>query len=186
MDCSRKSSRKSRIAKDDSNGHHRRFPPRCMPRPRLRPRRRSLPNRSPPGHTPLVERKRKLQRLITAAKKKCPSLLYARHIDARAKDLFRLVCKSNCEGVVAKRHSGIYGIRERWFKIRNRRHSQVEGRCEPIRFVQVKDTAIATDETKRGQAHLCLVSRRPAHFFWLTVRPPEPTGNVPNRSNDHH
>ena len=99
---------------------------------------------------PLIERKRKLHGLIKAAKKKCPNLLYARHVDARGNDLFRLVCASNSEGVVAKRRIGLYGISERWFKIRNRQYSQMEGRRELFDSFKLHKRPVAIAVSRRA------------------------------------
>jgi hypothetical protein len=35
-------------------------------------------------------------------------VLYADHFDARGVDLFRVVCESDLEGIVAKRKNGLY------------------------------------------------------------------------------
>lgn len=53
-------------------------------------------------------------------------VLYARHIERQGLDFFRLACEQDLEGVVAKLKHGGYG--EGWFKIRNTRYSQYEGR----------------------------------------------------------
>jgi hypothetical protein len=39
-----------------------------------------------------------------------------------------LVCEQDLEGIVAKHRDGAYG--ERWYKLRNPRYSQYEGRHE--------------------------------------------------------
>lgn len=62
---------------------------------------------------PLLERKREVQQLVQGH----PRILFASHIERDGAALFRLVCESNLEGVVAKRKDGAYG--EDWFKIRN-------------------------------------------------------------------
>jgi bifunctional non-homologous end joining protein LigD len=79
-------------------------------------------------HEPLIQRKRELEKLIKSAK--CSSLLYAQHIEGRGPELFGLICKKDCEGVVAKRCEGMYSITETWFKFRNSKYSQWEGRRE--------------------------------------------------------
>ena len=55
-------------------------------------------------------------------------LLYARHVERNGAELYRLTCDRDLEGVVAKLKHGAYG--EGWFKIRNPRYSQYEGRRE--------------------------------------------------------
>lgn len=55
-------------------------------------------------------------------------MLYARHIERTGTDFFRLACEQDLEGIVAKLKHGAYG--DGWFKIRNPRYSQYEGRRE--------------------------------------------------------
>jgi len=55
-------------------------------------------------------------------------MLYARHIERNRVDFYRLACEQDLEGIVAKLKHGAYG--EGWFKIRNPRYSQYEGRRE--------------------------------------------------------
>ena len=57
-----------------------------------------------------------------------PVLLYARHIEQNGTELYRLTCEQDLEGIVAKLKHGAYG--KGWFKIRNPRYSQYEGRSE--------------------------------------------------------
>jgi bifunctional non-homologous end joining protein LigD len=73
---------------------------------------------------PLLERKRMLDEIVRSH----PGILYARHHERRGRELFRLVCEQDLEGIVAKLKYGAYG--EGWFKIRNPRYSQYEGRRE--------------------------------------------------------
>ena len=73
---------------------------------------------------PLLERKRKLERLVRGH----PHILFARHVEREGTAFFRLVCEQDLEGVVAKLRDGAYG--EGWFKIRNPAYSQYKGRRE--------------------------------------------------------
>ena len=74
---------------------------------------------------PLIERKRLLRSIVPGQ----PSaMLYANHIERTGIDFFRLTCEQDLEGIVAKLKHGTYG--EGWFKIRNPRYSQYEGRRE--------------------------------------------------------
>ena len=73
---------------------------------------------------PLFRRKAILERIVPGH----PRVLLARHIDRDGCALFRVVCEQDLEGVVAKRRDGAHGVD--WFKIRNRRYSQYEGRHE--------------------------------------------------------
>ena len=78
---------------------------------------------------PLVERKKRLARLVRAAK--CPRLLYAQHIEQHGKDFFAEVCARDLEGIVAKRKHGIYKDDQTgWLKLKNPTYSQAEGRQE--------------------------------------------------------
>ena len=72
----------------------------------------------------LVQRKEILQRIV----REHPRVLFARHVERNGCDLFRVVCEQDLEGIVAKRKNGVYGMD--WFKIRNSRYSQYEGRRE--------------------------------------------------------
>jgi bifunctional non-homologous end joining protein LigD len=73
----------------------------------------------------LIERKRRLEQLVN----KTPGVLYAQHTDgAFGRRFFDEICARDLEGVVTKRRDGGYG--EDWFKIRNPRYSQREGRGE--------------------------------------------------------
>jgi len=55
-------------------------------------------------------------------------LLYASHIERNGIEFFRLTCEQDLEGIVAKLKHGRYGVG--WFKIRNPKYSQREGRRE--------------------------------------------------------
>jgi bifunctional non-homologous end joining protein LigD len=73
----------------------------------------------------LIERKRMLRSMVP---KESSALLYASHIEQNGRDFFRLACDCDLEGIVAKWKHGAYG--EGWYKIRNPRYSQYEGRRE--------------------------------------------------------
>jgi bifunctional non-homologous end joining protein LigD len=74
---------------------------------------------------PLIERKALLRSVLP----KQPSvILYASHIERTGVEFFRLTCEQDLEGIVAKLKHGRYG--EGWFKIRNPKYSQREGRRE--------------------------------------------------------
>jgi bifunctional non-homologous end joining protein LigD len=74
---------------------------------------------------PLIERKRLLRSIIP---EQPSALLYASHIETQGCEFYRLTCERDLEGIVAKRKQGAYG--EGWFRIRNPRYSQYEGRRE--------------------------------------------------------
>jgi ATP-dependent DNA ligase len=78
---------------------------------------------------PLIERKKRLARLVQAAK--CPRLLYAQHIMQQGKAFLAEICARDLEGVVAKRKLGIYkDDGNSWLKVNNPTDSQSEGRHE--------------------------------------------------------
>jgi ATP-dependent DNA ligase len=74
---------------------------------------------------PLIGRKR-LLRSIMPDQSAC--LLYADRIEQHGVDFFRLACDRDLEGIVAKWRYGTYG--DRWWKIRDPKYSQYEGRHE--------------------------------------------------------
>lgn len=76
---------------------------------------------------PLIERKKKLRRLIE--KSQCSEIIYAQHIEDDGKLLFEEVCQPNLEGMVCKRKKSVYA-EHGWLKIKNPRYTQVEGRHE--------------------------------------------------------
>jgi ATP-dependent DNA ligase len=64
--------------------------------------------------------------------KKASPLLYMDHIEERGVDLFRLACRKDLEGIVAKWKDGRYDpnrVRS-WIKIKNPAYSQIVGRHE--------------------------------------------------------
>ena len=78
---------------------------------------------------PLIERKKRLGRLVRAAK--CPRLLYAQHIMQHGKSFFAGICARDLEGIVAKRKLGIYkDDGNSWLKVKSRAYSQAKGRHE--------------------------------------------------------
>ena len=77
---------------------------------------------------PLIERKKRLARLVRAAK--CSRLLYAQHIEQHGKGFFAEICARDLEGIVAKRKLGIYKDDAPGWKLKNPTYSQAEGRHE--------------------------------------------------------
>jgi bifunctional non-homologous end joining protein LigD len=76
---------------------------------------------------PLLERKQVLARIMPRVDS---HVRFVDAIDTRGVDFFRVACKHDLEGIVAKWKSGTYqaGPRTSWLKIRNPRYSQWEGR----------------------------------------------------------
>src|SRR5262249_9223637 len=77
---------------------------------------------------PLVERKRRLRRIIP---RRSAFVLYLDHVDG-GRDLFAEVCRRDLEGIVAKWKRGAYRAAplSSWVKIKNPTYSQAEGRHE--------------------------------------------------------
>lgn len=75
---------------------------------------------------PLIERKRRLRRLIQSG----PDLLYVSHFDGCGTALFREVCQLDLEGIVAKYKHAPYGLENSWVKIKNPSYSQIIARDE--------------------------------------------------------
>jgi ATP-dependent DNA ligase len=79
----------------------------------------------------LTDRKQELRRLMS--KVSASRMRYADHIDRHGTVLFQRVCKLDFEGIVAKHMHGNYVVeteRTTWFKIRNPKYTQMEGREE--------------------------------------------------------
>ena len=78
-------------------------------------------------HLPLIERKRTLRKLLPVG----APVLYADYIDGAGRELYRVVCEMDMEGIVAKRKDGLYTPEATtWVKVRNPRYSQGQGRRE--------------------------------------------------------
>ncbi len=79
---------------------------------------------------PLLERKRRLQTIMPTVESR---LLYLDHIPQRGRDLYRVACERDLEGIVAKWTGGTYqtdGRRTSWLKVKNPEYSQMIGRRE--------------------------------------------------------
>lgn len=78
---------------------------------------------------PLLERKRLLRQLLPRVDSR---LRYVEHVDRRGAELFAQACDHDLEGVVAKWRHGTYqsGPATSWFKVKNPRYSQMDGRAE--------------------------------------------------------
>lgn len=77
---------------------------------------------------PLLERKRRLRSIL----RKSADVRYVDHVRGRGSDFFRLACKRDLEGIVAKWARGTYqsGNGTSWLKIKNPDYTQMEGRHE--------------------------------------------------------
>ncbi len=75
---------------------------------------------------PLLERKRRLRALIPPH----PCLPYVDHVQGAGRDLVRVVCERDLEGIVAKHQGAPYGLEGSWLKIRNPCYTQAAGRHE--------------------------------------------------------
>jgi ATP-dependent DNA ligase len=88
--------------------------------------------RSPNGEDlrplPLVERKKRLRRLLR--RRSNHLIAEALAIEGRGKELFAAVEQHDLEGIVAKRKADSYRRGVKWWKVLNRGYSQAEGRHE--------------------------------------------------------
>jgi len=76
---------------------------------------------------PLVERKRRLRRLIRGRDR----LLLAEHIQGEGIERFEAICSRDIEGIVAKHRLGPYAATPvTWFKVLNPDYTQKRGRKE--------------------------------------------------------
>jgi ATP-dependent DNA ligase len=89
---------------------------------------------------PLVERKRRLRRLIRGHDR----LLFAEQIQGSGVELFQAICARDLEGIVAKHRLGPYeAMPVTWFKVLNPDYSQARGRNEMFdKFRERGDTAV--------------------------------------------
>lgn len=79
-------------------------------------------------HLPLIERKKKLARIMP---EKSTRIFLADYVEEHGKALFEMVRKNDLEGVIAKRGSDPYDAKKTiWYKIKNPRYTQKEGRNE--------------------------------------------------------
>jgi len=79
---------------------------------------------------PLTERKRRLATIMP--KVEC-RVLFLDSLAERGRDLFRVACERDLEGIVGKWARGTYQTdarRTSWLKIKNPEYSQMEGRAE--------------------------------------------------------
>lgn len=79
---------------------------------------------------PLLERKRRLLAIMPAVECR---LLYLDHVAGRGRDLFRVACERDLEGIVAKWANGTYrtdGRATSWLKIKNPDYTQMIDRHE--------------------------------------------------------
>lgn len=77
-------------------------------------------------YLPLTDRKHRLQGVASGSGER---LLYCDHLEERGEYLFRLACKRDLEGIVAKRKFDPYLLdNAKWYKIRDRNYSQWVGR----------------------------------------------------------
>ena len=74
-----------------------------------------------------MERKRRLRRILP---KRSPVLIEAMGVEGEGTRLFAVMVEHHMEGIVAKRRDAPYSSATRWFKIKNPRYSQAEGRGE--------------------------------------------------------
>jgi bifunctional non-homologous end joining protein LigD len=79
---------------------------------------------------PLLERKRRLRQVMPIVESR---VLFLDHIERRGRDLFRVACDRDLEGIVAKWAKGTYrtdGRATSWLKIKNPDYTQMRDRHE--------------------------------------------------------
>jgi bifunctional non-homologous end joining protein LigD len=74
---------------------------------------------------PLLDRKRRLERLIPANDS---HLLYVEHLEGDGRRFFELVCEQDLEGIICKPKTSPYPFT--WIKVKNPNYSQATGRGE--------------------------------------------------------
>jgi bifunctional non-homologous end joining protein LigD len=78
----------------------------------------------------ILERKRRLLGMMPTVQSR---VLYLHHLHERGRDLFRVACERDLEGIVAKWARGTYrtdGRATSWLKIKNSEYSQIRDRHE--------------------------------------------------------
>lgn len=78
---------------------------------------------------PLIQRKRHLRKLIPV---QTSPVLYVDFVEGPGEELFRLACREDLEGIVAKWKFGPYDCTtiSSWIKIKNPKYTQIMGREE--------------------------------------------------------
>jgi bifunctional non-homologous end joining protein LigD len=80
---------------------------------------------------PLIERKTALKKLL---RRKRSRILYLDHVEGDGRLLLEQIVAMDLEGIVCKRKDSPYMVTEKpsgyWIKVKNSRHSQLEGREE--------------------------------------------------------
>jgi bifunctional non-homologous end joining protein LigD len=100
----------------------------------------------------LTTRKRELRRVMPRPEVES-RIRYVDHLAGRGSDLFRLVCRRDCEGIVAKWKRGTYhtdGVTTSWLKVKNPGYSQAQGRHDL--FTRRLDPAAASAQAIRPRA----------------------------------
>jgi len=104
---------------------------------------------------PLLERKRRLQRLLKGR----AGLLYAAHVERRGTQLFEAICSKDLEGIVCRHKLAPYVEKPAtWFKVLNPDYTQKLGHREM--FDKFRDQASAREmvEVASG-ASICVRDR---------------------------
>ena len=104
-------------------------------------------------HLPLLERKRRLARIMPRIESR---LMLLKPIPARGKRLYELACERDLEGIVAKWSKGSYqcgGRGTSWLKVKNPQYSQAERRHEL--FEGVNNPGVGLVETSASLRWHC-------------------------------
>lgn len=87
---------------------------------------------------PLLERKRRLRRLIRPGGR----ILFAHHVPFQGREVFKMACDLDLEGIVAKHKNAPYSQPTRWVKVKNRHYTRVEGRHELFELSQLRSVKV--------------------------------------------
>jgi ATP-dependent DNA ligase len=99
-----------------------------------------------------LKRKQHLKRLIPP---QSLSLLYVDHVQGKGEELFRLTCREDLEGIVAKWKYGPYDCKHSvssWIKIKNPEYTQIVGRAELFERKEAHGTNTSRKRVKERAA----------------------------------
>jgi len=99
---------------------------------------------------PLLKRKQLRQVIPT----RNVSVLYVDHIQGKDEELFRLACREDLEGIVAKWVHGLYDAQgvSSWIKIKNPAYTQIAGREELFERKRLNGTDASRKAASEGKA----------------------------------
>ena len=108
---------------------------------------------------PLIERRRQLRDIIPTVQCR---VLFLDGIAERGRDLFRVACERDLEGIVAKWGPGTYQLDGRstsWLKIKNPAYTQIQDRHK---LFELRPPLITSAHQRPAGLRSCFDSRQPA------------------------